>query len=63
MRHTHEQHMKQCGCRSVGECTHNSFAEFQAIDACVDDFAASMKRKLRRKILEGKSGWDDPEWP
>lgn len=52
-----------CGCRSVGECTHNSFAEFKALDFLVDSFANEMKRKLRRAAIEkGRSGWDDPAW-
>ena len=55
--------MKPCGCRSVGECTHNAFAEITAIDACVDEFADALKRKLHKKFIEGNSGWDDPEWP
>lgn len=31
-----------------------------ALDAMVDAFATEMKRKLRRKAREGRSGWDDP---
>lgn len=57
---TVESFHKPCGCRSVGECHHNSFAGLDALDALVDAFAAEMKRKLRRKALEGRSGWDDP---
>ncbi len=53
-----------CGCRSVGECGHNNFAWLMVLEAAVDEFAAKMKAKLRRKaIVDGKSGWDDPEWP
>jgi hypothetical protein len=56
-------YMVACGCRSVGECSHNSFAEFKALDALVDQFAAAMKSKLRRAAVEkGKDGWDDPKW-
>ena len=51
---------KPCGCRSVGECHHNSVAGLKALDALVDAFAVEMKKKLRRKALEGRSGWDDP---
>ena len=58
---TVESFHKPCGCRSVGECTHNSFAELDALNALVDAFAAEMKRKLRQKALEGRSGWDDPD--
>ncbi len=57
---TVESFHKPCGCRSVGECHHNSFAGLDALDALVDAFAAEMKKKLRRKALEGRSGWDDP---
>ena len=51
-----------CGCRSVGECDHNSFAWMEALDALVDAFAKEMKLKLHRKAMEGKFGWDDPNW-
>lgn len=49
-----------CGCRSVGECHHNTFAETNAFEAVVDQFAEAMKRKFRAKWIEGRSGWDDP---
>lgn len=62
MKHSVEQHMRGCGCRSVGECDHNTFAWMKALDALVDDFAGAMKKKLRKKFVEGKQGWDDPEW-
>lgn len=62
MKFTSETFVKPCGCRSAGECGHNSFAEFQALDALVDAFAAEMKKKLRRKAMEGYSGWDNPDW-
>ena len=54
--------IKPCGCRSVGECMHNMTAEFSALDAMVDEFAKEMKRKLHRKVFEGKAGWDDLEF-
>ena len=54
--------MINCGCRSVGECSHNDFAWLKAIHACVDDFAVQLKAKLHAKHLEGKSGWEDPSW-
>lgn len=57
---TVEQFEISCGCRSVGECTHNDFAELKALDALVDAFAAEMKKKLRKKAAEGRSGWDNP---
>lgn len=53
---------KQCGCRSVGECQHNITAEVQALDALVDAFAIEMKKKLRRKALDGRGGWDEPQY-
>lgn len=62
MKHTTEQHMVKCNCRSVGECTHNLFAWSSALDALVDDFAQAMKKKLRRKFMQGREGWDDPRW-
>jgi hypothetical protein len=61
-KHTEEKYVIRCGCRSVGECGHNNFAWLKALEGCVDDFAAQMKSKLRRKALEGYSGWDDPDW-
>jgi len=57
-----EDYERSCGCRSVGECNHNQFAWMQALDGLVDSFAEEMKKKLRAKFLEGKSGWDDEEW-
>ena len=63
MKHTTEQHMIDCACRSAGECDHNGFAWAKALDACVDDFAWAMKQKLKKKFIEGKDGWDDPNWP
>lgn len=59
---TVQQFVKPCGCRSVGECQHNSVAGLEALDALVNAFAAEMKKKLRRKALEGRSGWDDPQY-
>lgn len=59
---TVEQFYQSCGCRSVGECHHNDFAEFKALDALVDAFAAEMKKKLRVKALQGRGGWDNPEF-
>lgn len=63
MKHTTEMHEVGCGCRTSGECYCNDFAWAKALDACVDDFANQMKKKLKRKFMEGKSGWDDPRWP
>lgn len=34
-----------------------------ALDACVNEFADDMKRKLYKKASEGYTGWDDHEWP
>ncbi len=62
MKHTVEKHEVSCGCRSVGECGHNTFAWMKALDALVDDFAEAMKQKLRKKHMEGRCGWDDLEW-
>jgi len=63
MKHTTEQHREPCNCRSVDECMHNLFAWKDALEACVDDFAEELKLKLTQKFLQGKSGWDDPDWP
>lgn len=62
MKHKTEDHLVNCGCRSVGECSHNDYAWMLALDACIDDFADNLKQKLHRKALEGKRGWDDPNW-
>ncbi len=53
----------KCSCRSVGECEHNDFAWMKALNTCVDAFALEMKKKLRQKFLEGRHGWDSPDWP
>ena len=62
MKHMRENNMVSCECRAVSECEHNTFAWSKAIDACVDEFSASMRKKLKQKFMEGKSGWDDPKW-
>lgn len=62
MQFTEDQYRKPCNCRSVGECSCNTFAWKKALDAMVDSFAEQMKAKLSRKALEGKTGWDDPNW-
>lgn len=62
MKHSESMHEVSCGCRSAGECHHNDFTWKVALDACVDAFAKDMKAKLCHKFLQGKSGWDDPNW-
>lgn len=62
MKHTVEQHMIPCGCRSVEECSHNDFVHLKALAACVDDFAKEMAKKLAWEARQGKQGWDDPGW-
>lgn len=62
MKHSADQHLKQCGCRSAGECTHAAFADDAALDALSLDFIAHLRGKLRAKARAGKSGWDDPGW-
>jgi hypothetical protein len=57
-----EQFVPPCGCRSVGECYHGTFAWKQALEAAVDAFAEEMKAKLVHVAMEKmKSGWDDLE--
>lgn len=55
---TVEGEMVSCGCRSAGE--YNTFVELAALNKMVDEFAAEMKQKLRRKWSEGYTGWDNP---
>ena len=62
MKHTVEMYSNRCGCRSVGECTHNVFVGRTSIEACVRDFSDQLRQKLVHKWLEGKSGWDDHDW-
>jgi hypothetical protein len=62
MKFYEEQFEVVCGCRLVGECHCNDFAWKKALDALVAAFASDIVRKLTRKALEGKSGWDDPDW-
>ena len=64
MKHKTENYEITCGCRSVGECSHNMMAWKIALEATVDDFAYAMKKKLISKAMrDGKAGWDDPNWP
>jgi len=57
---TTDSAMVPCGCRSVGECTHNTFAEPKAFEKLVDEFAKEMKKKFHREWIQGRAGWDDP---
>jgi hypothetical protein len=56
-----EAEKTDCGCRSVGECRHNLFSETAAFDKLVDSFAEQMKKKFRKKMLDGSQGWNDPD--
>lgn len=62
MKHTTQHHTIGCGCRSVGECQHNLFAEQKALEACIEDFTQQLRQKLIHKLHQNKSGWDDPDW-
>ena len=62
MKFNTEDFVKPCGCRSVGECDHNSFAWADALDSLVDAFATEMKKKMRKKFTAGQTGWDNPAW-
>src|ERR1700676_3507426 len=57
-----EDFIKPCSCRSDGECSHSAMAPFHALNALVDGFGRAIKSKLYTKLMEGRSGWDDPEW-
>lgn len=35
--------------------------ECERLEAAVDDFAFSMKKRLRKKLAEGLRGWDELE--
>ncbi len=56
-----EDFQKSCGCRSVGECNCNTFAQQDAFNALVDAFAEQMKKKFSKKWTEGFHGWDDDD--
>jgi hypothetical protein len=62
MKHTTEKYMEPTGDRRAMESFANLNSERKALEACVDDFAEKMKAKLIQKNLEGKAGWDDPDW-
>jgi hypothetical protein len=36
------------------------WAEMNALSGLVDDFARAMKQRLFDKLMQGKSGWDNP---
>ena len=64
MKHTVDQYLRACGCRGLAECNHNWFVEETALEACVDVFAAELKKRLLHHCKRNfKSGWDDPDWP
>ena len=62
MKHNSKECYKPCNCRSVGECYCNITAEIEALEACVKHFESSMRNKLNFEYVQGKSGWDDPDW-
>lgn len=62
MKHSTEDFMIETGEREALGSLENIGAEIAALEACVDDFADKMKKKLREKYMEGKTGWDDPDW-
>lgn len=61
MRFTSADAHVPCGCRSVGECDHNTFETITSMEMMVDAFAEEMKEKLRKKWWERWDGWDEPE--
>ena len=50
-----------CGCNNSAKCNHNNFVELDSLYLLVDEFAAEMKTKLRKKWKEYYSGWDNPD--
>ena len=62
MKHNSKEFFKPCNCRSVGECSHNMTAEIEALEACVKHFESTMRKKLKFEYMQGKFGWDDPNW-
>jgi hypothetical protein len=63
MKFKSEDYKHDCDCQIEGFDTGNYSAELDALMHCVSAFADELNIKLLRKIDEGKSGWDDPEWP
>ena len=45
---------------STGEDRHSE--DLRALTKAVDDFCLKMKDKLIYKHLQGRRGWDDPQW-
>jgi hypothetical protein len=35
---------------------------FNPLDSYIDEFVLRLKKKLRQKTEEGKTGWDDTKW-
>jgi len=62
MKYFTQKYIESCGCRSVGECTHNLFAEPTALADLTKDFSEAIRVKIRKKFRDGVSGWDDPNW-
>ena len=41
----------------------NKLGEIKALNNLIADFSEHLRVKLESKTAEGKSGWDDPNWP
>lgn len=61
MKYNTDMYDTSCTCRSA-DCTHNLFSEERALNNLVNAFARAMKAKLKKKRLQGFSGWSNPDW-
>ena len=43
------------------EMTEDQIKEMCKIAAAIDEFSAVMRDRMKEKLLQGYSGWDDPE--
>lgn len=62
MRITTQSIPSKCRCRGRCECNRDALRPLAALDKLVNAFAKEMKKKLKRKALEGYYGWDSPDW-
>ena len=50
MKYFTQKYIESCGCRSVGECTHNLFAEPTALADLTKDFSEAIRVKIMKKL-------------
>lgn len=48
--------------KTMSEEAQEYLRDYEKIEQLVEEFSASILMKLSKKLIDGKSGWDDPAW-